>query len=59
MVEIGALSPADLDARLRFAYPGDRRALWQSILHGIHDEANHQDEMYLLLKMQRLNPSRT
>ncbi len=27
--------------------------LWHLIVHGLHDEANHQGEMYLLLKMQR------
>ena len=35
--------------------PGDTRTLGQSILHASHDEANHQGEMYLLMKMQWLN----
>lgn len=51
---IGDLSEADLDRKPRYPHPGDRRSLWESILHGLHDEAAHQGEMYLLLKLQRL-----
>ncbi len=51
---IGDLSEAELDRKPHFPHPGDRRSLWESILHGLHDEAAHQGEMYLLLKMQRL-----
>ena len=36
------------------AHPGDTRTLGHCVLHGWHDEAKHQGEMYLLLKMQRL-----
>jgi hypothetical protein len=52
-----ALEPvtdAELDALPRHAHPGDSRTLWQCVSHGLHDEANHQGEMYLLLKMRRL-----
>jgi hypothetical protein len=54
---IGSIRDADLDALPRFAHSGDSRTLGECILHGLHDEANHQGEMYLLLKMQRLNRS--
>lgn len=50
---LDSLSPSDLDARPRFAHPGDPRTLWECVRHGLHDEANHQGEMYLLLKMNR------
>jgi hypothetical protein len=56
---IGTISDADLDRRPRHAHPGDDRTLGHCILHGLHDEANHQGEMYLLLKMQRLGPAGT
>lgn len=45
---IEPLSPAQL-AKVVDAARG--RTLRYSILHGIHDEANHQGEMYLLLKL--------
>ena len=48
-----ALDEADLAALPPFAHRGDKRTLGQCVLHGLHDEANHQGEMYLLLKMQR------
>jgi hypothetical protein len=48
------VTDSDLDGLPRHAHPGDRRTLWQCVSHGLHDEANHQGEMYLLLKMQRL-----
>ena len=54
---IGSIDDADLDALPRHAYPGDPRTLGQSVLHAWHDEANHQGEMYLLFKMQKLNPA--
>jgi len=56
---IGSVSDAALDALPRFAHRGDSRTLGQCILHGLHDEANHQGEMYLLLKLQRLNRNAT
>ena len=54
---IGSINDADLDVPPRHAHPGDTRTLGQSVLHGWHDEANHQGEMYLLFKMQKLNPA--
>ena len=47
---IGALAPSDLESAPK---NGDARPLWRAILHGLHDEANHQGEMYLLLKLHR------
>ena len=46
-----------LDALPPHAHAGDSRTLGQCVLHGWHDEANHQGEMYLLFKMQKLNPA--
>ena len=43
-----------LDRPSPHASANDRRTLGHSVLHGWHDEAKHQGEMYLLLKMQRL-----
>lgn len=46
------------DTELAAVPPGqtgrDERTLEQCIAHAIHDEANHQGEMYLLLKLRRL-----
>jgi hypothetical protein len=56
---LGSVSDSDLDALPKFAHPGDPRTLMQSVMHGLHDEANHQGEMYLLLKSQRLNQAVT
>jgi hypothetical protein len=53
---LNALPDAALDRLPPHAHPGDRRTLGQCILHASHDEAKHQGEMYLLLKMQRLAP---
>jgi len=53
---IRSVPDADLDRPPRHAQPGSSRTLGYCILHGLHDEANHQGEMYLLLKMQRLRP---
>jgi hypothetical protein len=50
---IGSLSDVQLGAWPPFPHSGDDRTLGESIRHGLHDEANHQGEMYLLLKMQR------
>jgi hypothetical protein len=50
---IASLDAVQLDALPPFAHRGDTRTLGACILHGLHDEANHQGEMYLLLKMQR------
>jgi hypothetical protein len=49
---IATLDGERLDALPPFAH-GETRSLGECILHGLHDEANHQGEMYLLLKMQR------
>ena len=46
---IAALSPEQLG---RVVDPQRNRRLRYSILHGLHDEANHQGEMYLLRKIQ-------
>jgi hypothetical protein len=43
----------DWDKLPLHAHPGDTRTLWQCASHGWHDEAKHQGEMYLLLKMLR------
>jgi hypothetical protein len=48
---IGRLTPEELTALPRFGHPGDDRTLQECIIHGLHDEANHQGEMYLLLKI--------
>jgi hypothetical protein len=50
---IGTLTESDLDALPPHAHPRDSRTLGQCVVHGLHDEACHQGEMYLLLKMQR------
>jgi len=49
-----SLRDDDLDRLPPHAHRGDTRTLGGCILHGWHDEAKHQGEMYLLLKMQRL-----
>jgi hypothetical protein len=49
------LTREQLEALPPFPHRGDDRTLQQCIVHGLHDEANHQGEMYLLLKMQRLS----
>jgi hypothetical protein len=51
---IGAVAGEALDRLPPFPHRGDPRTLGESIVHGLHDEANHQGEMYLLLKMRRL-----
>jgi serine/threonine protein kinase len=56
---LASLRDIDLDALPHFAHPGDSRTLEECIRHGLHDEANHQGEMYLLLKAQRLHQGRT
>jgi hypothetical protein len=45
---IAALSAAQLD---RIVDPARNRTLRYSILHGLHDEAGHQGEMWLLRKI--------
>ena len=45
---IAALSPQQLDA---IVDPQRDRTLRYSILHGLHDEAGHQGEIWLLFKM--------
>ncbi len=49
---IEALSDAQLDQVLD---PARNRTLRYSILHGFHDEACHQGEMWLLKKMSQTN----
>ena len=51
--EIGKLSKGDLCQPPRSQKLGTERTLGYWIVHGLHDEANHQGEMRLLLKMQR------
>ena len=46
---IERLTPAQL-AELQL----NNRSLRYSILHGLHDEADHQGEMYLLRKMLKM-----
>lgn len=50
---IGSLSADDLLGPPRTASLPDTEPLRYWITHGLHDEANHQGEMHLLLKMQR------
>jgi hypothetical protein len=45
---IRSLSPAQLDTVID---KGKNRTVRYSILHGLHDEAGHQGEMYLLRKL--------
>jgi len=54
---IEPLTAAQWDARPPYAHRDDERTLRQGLAHSLHDEACHQGEMYLLLKMQRLGPS--
>lgn len=57
---LAAIRDADLDAPPPFPFEGDRRTLQGLVLHGIHDEANHQGEMHMLRKAFRnLEPERT
>jgi serine/threonine protein kinase len=51
---IGAFRETDLDALPPFPHRGDDRTLERLVLHGLHDEACHHGEMYLLHKMQTL-----
>jgi hypothetical protein len=46
---VAALTDEEL-SRIVSTRSGSTLARW--IIHGFHDEANHQGEMYLLLKMQ-------
>ena len=48
---LGTLADGALDRPPPFPYPNDPRTLGESVLHGLHDEANHQGEIYLLKKM--------
>lgn len=58
LVEIFACVPEDsFDHLPPYPHPGDHRNLFSLFTHAIHDEANHQGEMYLLLKLQRSNSS--
>jgi hypothetical protein len=56
LARLAALPDDALDRGPPHAHPGDTRTLGYCILHGWHDEAKHQGEMYLLLKMRRLDP---
>jgi hypothetical protein len=48
--ELARITDEQLD---RILSPTSGATLGKLILHGLHDEANHQGEMYLLLKIQR------
>lgn len=50
---IGAVSRHDLEAPSPNKTLGTEKPLWYWITHASHDEANHQGEIYLLMKMQR------
>ena len=50
---IETLLPARLD---QIIDPARNRTLRFSILHGLHDEAGHQGEIYLLKKMYAISP---
>jgi hypothetical protein len=56
LAAVAAQTAEQLDARPAHAGPRDSRTLRESLVHGLHDEACHQGEMYLLLKMRRLAP---
>jgi DinB superfamily len=50
---IAAIQPlTDQQLAQTIGKPGDTRVLRYAILHGLHDEANHQGEMWLLKKLQ-------
>jgi hypothetical protein len=51
---IGSLSADDLLSPPRTQSLPNTEPLRYWISHGLHDEANHQGEMHLLLKMQRV-----
>jgi hypothetical protein len=48
MAAIPAIPPEQLD---RIVDPAKKRTLRYSLLHGLHDEAGHQGEIWLLRKM--------
>ena len=48
---VAAIRPLSEEQLNRIVDPGRNRTLRFSILHGLHDEAGHQGEMYLLKKM--------
>lgn len=48
---LGTATPAQLSAPPR---PGHPSTIEKWALHGFHDEANHQGEMYLLMKLWKL-----
>jgi hypothetical protein len=50
---LGGLSDERLAAAPGGGAPVKGNSLARWIAHGIHDEANHQGEMYLLMKLQR------
>lgn len=50
---IGTLRLADLGGFPRTERLGRKRTLWNAITHGFHDEAIHQGEMYLMMKLKR------
>jgi hypothetical protein len=51
---VGVLGDADLQ---RIVPPNGKHTLARLIVHGFHDEASHQGEIYLLLKLQRRRPT--
>ena len=50
---IAAIEAAPADRLLDVAAPSEDWNLPRGILHGLHDEARHQGEMYLLMKQLR------
>ena len=48
---VAAIRPLSEEQLAKIVDPGRNRTLRFSILHGLHDEAGHQGEMYLLKKM--------
>lgn len=50
---IGGLTAAELEGPPRCDALGTDRPLWYFVTHASHDEANHQGQMYLLMKTQR------
>lgn len=50
---IGTISKCDLNRPSPNKTLGTEKPLWYWITHASHDEANHQGEIYLLMKMQR------
>lgn len=50
---IGSVGKRDLESPSPNKALGPEKPLWYWITHASHDEANHQGEIYLLMKIQR------